>query len=36
MTILLVTHEHNVADRAERIVHFHDGRLVDSGAGSQL
>jgi putative ABC transport system ATP-binding protein len=36
MTILLVTHEHNVAERAERIVHFHDGRLVDSGAGSQL
>ena len=36
MTILLVTHEHNVAERAERIVHFHDGRLVDSGAGSQI
>jgi putative ABC transport system ATP-binding protein len=36
MTILLVTHEHNVAERAERIVHFHDGRLVESGAGSQL
>ena len=35
MTILLVTHEHDVAARAERIVHFHDGRLVDSGAGSQ-
>ena len=35
MTILLVTHEHDVAERAERIVHFHDGRLVDSGAGSQ-
>jgi len=32
MTILLVTHEHDVAARAERIVHFHDGRLVDSGA----
>jgi len=36
MTILLVTHEHNVAERAERIVHFHDGRLVESGAGSQV
>ena len=36
MTILLVTHEHDVAARAERIVHFHDGRLVESGAGSQL
>ena len=36
MTVLLVTHEHDVAERAERIVHFHDGRLVESGAGSQL
>ena len=36
MTILLVTHEHDVAERAERIVHFHDGRLVESGAGSQV
>ena len=35
MTILLVTHEHDVAERAERVVHFHDGRLVESGAGSQ-
>ena len=32
MTILLVTHEQDVADRAERIVHFHDGRLVGNGA----
>ena len=31
-TILLVTHEQDVADRAERIVHFHDGRLVGNGA----
>jgi putative ABC transport system ATP-binding protein len=36
MTILLVTHEHHVAERAERVVHFHDGRLVESGAGSQI
>jgi putative ABC transport system ATP-binding protein len=36
MTILLVTHEHNVAERADRVVHFHDGRLVESGAGSQM
>jgi putative ABC transport system ATP-binding protein len=35
ITILLVTHEHHVADRAQRVVHFHDGRLVESGAGSQ-
>jgi putative ABC transport system ATP-binding protein len=35
VTILLVTHEHHVAERAERVVHFHDGRLVESGAGSQ-
>jgi len=25
-----------VAARAERIVHFHDGRLVSEGAGSQV
>jgi putative ABC transport system ATP-binding protein len=36
ITILLVTHEHHVAERAERVVHFHDGRLVESGAGSQI
>ena len=36
MTIVLVTHEHDVAARAEQIVHFHDGRLVESGAGSQV
>ncbi|MFM2081204.1 MAG: hypothetical protein RLZZ219_1886 [Cyanobacteriota bacterium] len=36
VTILLVTHEHHVAERAERVVHFHDGRLVSSGAGSQV
>jgi len=36
MTILLVTHEHNVAERADRVVHFHGGRLVESGAGSQM
>lgn len=36
ITILLVTHEHHVAERAERVVHFHDGRLVESGAGSQV
>ena len=31
MTILLVTHEQDVADRAQRVVHFHDGRLVNPG-----
>ena len=35
VTILLVTHEHEVAARAQRVVHFHDGRLVTAGAGSQ-
>jgi putative ABC transport system ATP-binding protein len=33
MTILLVTHEQDVAERAERIVHFHDGRLLRSDNG---
>jgi putative ABC transport system ATP-binding protein len=36
ITILMVTHEHHVADRAQRVVHFHDGQLAKSGAGSQL
>jgi putative ABC transport system ATP-binding protein len=31
MTILLVTHEQDVADRAQRVVHFHDGRLINPG-----
>jgi len=30
ITILLVTHEQHVADRADRVVHFHDGRLSES------
>jgi putative ABC transport system ATP-binding protein len=28
ITILLVTHEQEVGDRARRVVHFHDGRLA--------
>jgi putative ABC transport system ATP-binding protein len=28
ITILLVTHEQEVADRARRVVHFRDGRLA--------
>ncbi len=30
-TILLVTHDRDVADAADRIVHMRDGRIVDSG-----
>jgi putative ABC transport system ATP-binding protein len=29
ITILLVTHEDEVASRAQRVVHFHDGRIAD-------
>jgi putative ABC transport system ATP-binding protein len=29
MTVVMVTHEDDVAARAERIVHFRDGRLLD-------
>ena len=32
MTILVVTHEHDVADRASRLVQFHDGRLLSDSA----
>ena len=33
-TILLVTHDDDVAGAAERIVRMHDGRVVDAGAGA--
>ncbi|NHI19633.1 ABC transporter ATP-binding protein [Phycicoccus endophyticus] len=29
-TIVLITHEHDVAERAGRTVHMHDGRLLDA------
>ena len=29
VTILLVTHEKNIAEYSNRIVTFHDGRIVD-------
>ena len=32
MTILVVTHEHDVADRASRLVQFQDGRLLRDSA----
>jgi putative ABC transport system ATP-binding protein len=33
-TILLVTHDDDVASAAERIVRMHDGRVVDDGTGA--
>jgi putative ABC transport system ATP-binding protein len=33
-TILLVTHDDDVASAAERIVRMHDGRVVDDGTGT--
>ena len=32
MTIMIVTHEQEVADRASRLVQFHDGRLLSDSA----
>jgi putative ABC transport system ATP-binding protein len=34
--ILLVTHDEQVADVADRLVRIRDGRLVDSGTGARL
>ncbi|MFM8526080.1 MAG: ABC transporter ATP-binding protein [Cyanobacteriota bacterium] len=33
ITILLVTHEHDVGARAQRVVQFRDGRVVDEDSG---
>lgn len=30
-TIVMVTHEHDIAAAASRIVQLHDGRVVDAG-----
>jgi putative ABC transport system ATP-binding protein len=35
MTILMVTHESDVAARAERVLHFQDGRIA-AGLGERL
>ncbi|MCP9817301.1 ABC transporter ATP-binding protein [Synechococcus sp. GreenBA-s] len=33
MTVLLVTHEHDVADRAQRVVQFQDGHIIGDRPG---
>ncbi|NCQ43275.1 MAG: macrolide ABC transporter ATP-binding protein, partial [Cyanobacteria bacterium] len=30
MTIILVTHEHDVGEEAKRIIHFADGKIIDN------
>jgi predicted ABC-type transport system involved in lysophospholipase L1 biosynthesis ATPase subunit len=30
MTLVLVTHDQNVADRAERIIRMRDGRVLEA------
>lgn len=34
LTVVLVTHETNVAERADRIVHMLDGRIVEAGSAA--
>lgn len=35
ITIVLVTHEHDIAAYADRIIHFRDGRIVADGANAR-
>jgi putative ABC transport system ATP-binding protein len=35
ITIVLVTHEHDIAAYADRIIHFRDGRVVDDQANAR-
>jgi putative ABC transport system ATP-binding protein len=35
ITVVLVTHEDDVAARADQVVHFRDGRISDAGPRSQ-
>jgi putative ABC transport system ATP-binding protein len=35
ITVVLVTHEDDVAARADQVVHFRDGRISDGGPRSQ-
>jgi putative ABC transport system ATP-binding protein len=35
-TVIVVTHDHGVARRAERVVRMHDGRVTSNGDGASL
>jgi lipoprotein-releasing system ATP-binding protein len=36
LTVVMVTHDHNVAARSDRVVELHDGRVVAGGAASHF